>query len=110
MTDAFQEREKGFERKFEFDQELAFRVQARRDKLLGLWVAARLGLSATEAGAYAQEVTASNFDHAGDGDMIAKIIGDMKTKHLAISELEISRKLAEFHLEAKRQIKGEGQR
>src|SRR4051812_43682334 len=99
MTDAFQDREKGFERKFEFDQELAFRIQARRDNLLGLWVAAKLGLPAAEAQAYAKEVTASNFDHAGDGDMIAKIIADMKAKSLPISELEISRKLAEFHLE-----------
>ena len=107
MSDAFNDREKGFERKFEFDQELDFRIQARRDKLLGLWIAAKLGLSGDAAESYAKDVTASNFDHPGDGDMIAKITGDMKAKQLALSELEISRKLAEFHIEAERQIKGE---
>jgi hypothetical protein len=107
MSDAFNDREKGFERKFEFDQELEFRIQARRDKLLGLWVAAKFGLSGGEAEIYAKDVTASNFDHPGDGDMIAKIIGDMKARRLPISELEISRKLAEFRIEAEKQIKGE---
>ena len=107
MSDAFNDREKGFERKFEFDQELEFRVQARRDKLLGGWVAAKLGKTGASVDAYANDVAAANFDHPGDGDMIAKILRDLKAEQVAVSELEITRKLAEFRIEAEKQIKGE---
>ena len=70
MSDGFQDREKGFERKYELDQAQQFRVASRRDKLFGLWLAEKLGLVGEEAEQYAKDVVASNMDTPGDDDMI----------------------------------------
>src|SRR5437870_3015564 len=107
MTDAFSEREKGFERKFELDQDVQFRIQARRDRLLGMWIAAKLGKTGGDAEDYAKEVVASNFERPGDGDMIGKVVADLKDRAIPVTEVEIARKLAEFHVQAEQQIKGE---
>jgi hypothetical protein len=72
----FNEREKGFERKFEQEQELAFKVKARRDKLLGVWAAERLGLAGDAALRYAQEVMQSDLQRHGSDDIVAKICAD----------------------------------
>ena len=69
----FDEREKSFEKKFELDQELQFKVKARRNKLLGLWAAGLLGKTGADAEAYAKEVVAADFEEAGDTDVLRKV-------------------------------------
>lgn len=92
----FDERERSYEAKFALDEELRFKATARRDRHLGVWVAGQLGLSGAAAEDYAKEVVRSDFKHAGDGDVIAKVLGDLKAKGIAIDEHELQRKLIEF--------------
>lgn len=82
----FDKREKGFEEKHRRDQEMNFKVQARRNKLLGLWAADKLGLTEAEGEAYAKEVVKSDFDEPGDDDVLRKVHGDLEGKGLDISE------------------------
>jgi hypothetical protein len=72
----FDKREEGFEKKYALDEEQKFKAEARRNKLLGLWVAEKLGMSGDEANAYAREVVAADFEEAGDGDVVRKVMGD----------------------------------
>ena len=104
MADTFQKREKGFERKYEMDQDLEFRVHARRDKLLGLWLAEHFGLSGDDAKDYAIEVVDSNFERPGDEDLIEKVMADIAEKKAAIDEKELRAKFAELLHEAYDQI------
>ena len=76
----FDKREEGFEKKFALDEELAFKANARRNKLLGMWVAEKLGLSGAEAEAYAKSVVASDFEEAGDHDVFRKVRADLDAK------------------------------
>ena len=69
----FDKREEGFEKKFAIDEELKFKANARRNRLLGLWAADKLGLSGAEADAYAKEVVVADFEEAGDDDVFRKI-------------------------------------
>jgi len=73
----FNDREKSFEKKFEKDQELQFKVNARRNKLLGLWAAGLMGKSGADAEAYAKEVVVADFEKPGDSDVIAKLVKDL---------------------------------
>lgn len=82
----FDKREKGFEEKHRRDQELNFKVQARRNKLLGNWAAEKLGLDGAAAEAYAKEVIASDFDEPGDDDVLRKVLGDLEAKGVETSE------------------------
>lgn len=104
MTDAFQDREKGFERKYQLDSEQEFKVQARRDKLLGHWLAERFGLSGAEEEAYVIEVVDSNFDKPGDDDMLDKVKADIAARGADIDDTELMAKLSECHVEAHKQI------
>jgi hypothetical protein len=74
---SMKDREEGFERKFAFDEELRFKAMARRNKLLGLWVAEKLGKTGADADAYAKEVVMSDFEEAGDEDVFRKVRGDL---------------------------------
>ena len=76
----FDKRQEGFERKFAHDEELKFKAEARRNKLLGLWAAELLGLSGDDADAYAREVIESDFDEPGDDDVLRKVHGDFTAK------------------------------
>ena len=76
----FDDRERAFESKFAHDAELQFRVEARRNKLLGLWAAELLGKTGAEAEAYAAEVVKSDFREAGDADVLEKVAGDLSGK------------------------------
>lgn len=107
MSDAFQERQKGFERKYQLDQEQAFKVGARRDKLFGQWLAGKLGKSGDAAEAYAKEVVASNFEKPGDDDMLAKVRKDIAAAGVKIDDNELIAKLHAVHEDAARQIAGE---
>ncbi len=100
----FDKREKVFEDKYKHDQELQFRVEVRRNKLLGLWVAELLGLSGTDAEAYAKEVVKADFEEPGDADVIRKIQGDAAPKNIDLSEHRIRKKMDEMTVIAKEQI------
>lgn len=101
----FDEREKAFENKFKRDQELQFKVRARRNKLLGLWAAGKLGVGDAEA--YARDVVGADFQKPGEDDVVEKIVGDAKTKGKALSEADVRREMERLMAEAKRQIMGE---
>lgn len=100
----FDDRENAFENKYAHDEQMRFRAEARRNKLLGLWVAGILGKSEDEAAAYAKEVVASDFQEAGDEDVFRKVAGDLGDK---ADTATIRGKMAELMIEAKRQIMSE---
>jgi hypothetical protein len=101
----FDKREEGFEKKFALDEEQKFKAEARRNKLLGLWVADKLGMSGEEANAYAREVVAADFEEAGDGDVVHKVTGDLTAKGIAMSEAELRAKMDELMAQAIMQVK-----
>jgi hypothetical protein len=99
----FDKREEGFERKFAVDEELKFKAQARRNKLLGLWVAEKLGISGDAATAYAREVVAADFE-AGDHDVVHKVMKDLAAKGEAITESDLEDKMSELMVQAIAQV------
>ncbi len=103
----FNDREKAFEDKYKHDQELQFKVEVWRNKLLGLWVAEMLGLSGADAEAYAKEVVAADFEEPGDADLIRKIQGDTQPKNIDLSEHRLRKKMDELVAVAKEQIMSE---
>ena len=105
---SFDKREKGFEDKFAHDEELKFKATARRNKLLGLWAAEKLGLSGPAAEIYAKEVVIADFEEAGDNDVFRKIRNDFDGKKIAIGDQEISRTMDELLAKAVEQIKASG--
>jgi hypothetical protein len=103
--ESFSDRAKGFEAKFKRDQELAFRITARRNKLFGLWAATRLGLPAGDAAqAYAMTVIAADFEAPGDDDVIRKVLADLVDKGIAVTEAELRTELARADAEARAQL------
>ena len=100
----FDEREKGFEQKYKHDQELQFKVNARRNKLLGLWAAEQMGLSGTAADAYAKEVVQADFETPGDADVIAKVVKDLNAKGRQVSEAQVRKHLEHLLAVAKEQL------
>ena len=101
----FDERGEGFQRKFALDEELQFKATARRNKLLGLWAAEKLGLSGPDADAYAKDVVKSDIVEAGEEDVFRKIRGDFDAKGVAQSDHQIRRTMAELMQDAATQIK-----
>ena len=101
----FDKREDGFERKYALDEELKFKAEARRNKLLGLWVAEKLGKSGTDADAYAKEVVAADFEEAGDADVVRKVIGDLTANNIAMTDAQIHAKMDELMAQAVAQVK-----
>ena len=104
----FEDREKGFEAKFTHDQEQRFKIAARRNRLLGLWAAERLGLAGAEAEAYAKQVVMADFEKPGDDDVIAKVVGDLKAKGIAISPGVVRAELEKFAQVARDQMMKKG--
>jgi hypothetical protein len=100
----FDEREKSSERKFQYDQELSFKIKARRDKLLGLWAAECLGLAGEEAQVYARAVLQSDLEKPGVDDIVAKICGDFKKRGVAHDETRVRVELDRCAAEAKKQL------
>ena len=103
----FDKRQEGFEKKFAHDEETRFKVMARRNKLLGLWVAEKLGLTGEAADTYAQDVVASDFVEAGDHDVLRKVMADLKAKSVDLSEHRVRRHMDELLDVAKKQISGQ---
>ncbi|MBU3733509.1 MAG: DUF1476 domain-containing protein [Candidatus Fonsibacter sp.] len=98
----FNDREKGFERKFANDQEVEFKISAKRNKLLGTWVASILNLNEEQKKNYITEVIKSDFQEAGDEDVFKKIKKDLEGKN--IQDTEIRQKMSEFLEAAKKEI------
>lgn len=98
------DRQKGFENKFAHDQELQFKATARRNKLLGLWAAEKMGMTDDEAAEYGKAVVKADFEEAGDEDVFRKIRGDFDAKKVDQSDHQIRRTMEELMGEAVRQI------
>jgi hypothetical protein len=101
----FDKREEGFEKKFALDADQKFKAEARRNKLLGLWAAEKLGIAGDAANAYAKEVVSSDFEESGDGDVVRKVLGDLTAKGVAMSEPELRVKMDELMATAVMQVK-----
>jgi hypothetical protein len=99
-------REEGFEKKFALDEEQKFKAEARRNKLLGLWAAEKLGLTGDAAASYAKEVVAADFEVSGDSDVLGKVSRDLADK--GVSEQQIRVKMDELVAVAVSQIKAGG--
>jgi len=106
MTD-FKDRERGEEAKYAFDEENAFKIAARRNRLLGEWAAELMSLTEEETDAYAKAVVQADFEEAGDEDVIRKLLGDLTAAGCDVTEAEIRAKLEERMIEARRQLMGE---
>ncbi len=100
----FDDRKDAFEAKFAHDEEMAFRVTARRNKLTGIWAAAKMGLTAEETDSYAKSVVQADFEEAGDEDVIRKLMGDLTAAGAETSDDEVRAILAEKTIEARRQL------
>lgn len=100
----FDDRERGFETKFAHDQEMVFRVTARRNRLVGVWAAELMGLTAEETDAYAKAVVQADFEEAGDEDVIRKLLGDLVSAGVDIDEGRIRAVLEDKTVEARRQL------
>jgi len=96
------DREKAFENKFAHDQELRFKAEARRNKLIGLWAAGLLGKADPDA--YAKEVIAADFEEAGDEDVIRKVMGDLAAGGVSITDEELRAKMVDFLGQAIEQV------
>lgn len=101
----FDKREEGFEKKYALDEEQKFKAEARRNKLLGLWVAEQLGLSGDAASSYAKEVVAADFEEAGDADVVRKVTQDLAAKGVTLTEPQIRSKMDELFAQAVMQVK-----
>lgn len=106
MTD-FSDRQRAEEAKFAMDNETAFKVAARRNRLLGEWAAGEMKLTQEEADAYKKAVVQADFEEAGDEDVIRKLLGDLTASETDISESDIRAKLEECAVEARRQLMSE---
>jgi hypothetical protein len=100
----FNEREKAFESKFQHDEELRFKAEMRRNKLVGLWAAGEMGISGEEAEAYAKTVVEADFEEPGHEDVIRKVLGDFEAKGVEISDHLLRRKMDELLTVAMEQI------
>jgi hypothetical protein len=100
----FDDREKAFENLYARDQEMQFRVIARRNRLLGAWAANLMGLTDVEAESYAKDVVRADFEEAGDEDVIRKLLGDLTSAGVEIEEARIREALDHKAVEARRQL------
>ena len=102
----FDERERAFETKFARDEEMAFRIVARRNRLLGQWAASLMRLTPEETDAYAKAVVHAEFEEAGDEDVIRKLLGDLEAAGVETGDAEVRRALDDQTVEARRQLMG----
>jgi len=100
----FDDRERAFENKYARDQEMQFKITARRNRLLGAWAAGLMGLNEAEAEAYAKDVVRADFEESGDEDVIRKLLGDLTSAGVDIDDATIREMLDEKSAEARRQF------
>jgi len=98
----FDDRERAFESQYARDQEMQFKIVARRNRLLGQWAAKKMGLTEAEADAYARDVIRADFEEAGDEDVIRKLLGDLTSAGVEVSESDIRQALDHKTVEARR--------
>jgi len=103
----FDDREKSFEKKFQHDQELQFKVNARKNKLLGLWAAGELGKSGADAEAYAKEVVMADFEKPGDSDIVHKLMKDFAAAGKPLEDHTIRKQAERLLPVAKQQVMSE---
>lgn len=103
----FSDKERAEEAKYARDEEMQFRVAARRNRLLGAWAAEKMRLTAAEADAYGKEVIQADFEEAGDEDVIRKVLGDLTAAGVEVDEAEIRAALEAKSIEARRALMGE---
>ena len=101
---SFSDREKEFEARFKHDEELKFKAEMRRNKLLGLWAAELMGITGDAADAYAREVIEADFEEVGDEDVFRKVHGDLSAKGLDVSEHQVRKHMEDLMGEARQQI------
>ena len=100
----FDDRERAFETKFARDEEMLFRITARRNRLLGQWAAGLMKLTSAEADAYAKAVVQAEFEEAGDEDVIRKLLGDLTAAGVDIDDATVRKALSHKMVEARRQL------
>ena len=103
MTD-FNDRQRGEEAKYAFDEENAFKLAARRNRLLGHWAAQQMALTAEETDSYAKSVVQADFEEAGDDDVVRKVLNDLVVAGTNVGEADVRNALAECESEARRQL------
>jgi hypothetical protein len=103
----FDKRKEGYERKFALDEEFRFKSTARRNRLLGVWAAEKLGLAGEEAQAYAKSVVKADLAQPGDADVLQKVKADFEARGVAQSEHQIRRTMDELMEQAVQQIESE---
>lgn len=101
----FDDREKGFERKFALDQEQEFKASARRNRMLGEWAAGLMGLAEDRVATYAQAVVRSDLEQPGEEDVLRKVFEDLKGSGVQVSEGEVRMKMDEFLAQAREQVR-----
>ena len=101
---SFDDRERAFETKFAHDEQMKFRIIARRNRLLGEWAARQMGLSEAESESYAKDVVRADFEEAGDNDVIRKVLGDLTAAGIDCDEEKIVEALKNKEVDARRQI------
>jgi hypothetical protein len=100
----FDDREKEFEARFKHDQELRFKVTARRNRLVGLWAAERMGLTGSDADTYAKSVVEAEFGKGGDKHVVEKVIGDLGAKGHTVTAAQVQFELDHFAVQARQQL------
>jgi hypothetical protein len=100
----FDDRKRAFEAKYARDEEMQFRITARRNRLLGEWAARQMGLSEAETESYAKDVVRSDFEEAGEHDVIRKVLGDLTAANIECDEDMVREALRNKEIEARRQI------
>jgi hypothetical protein len=100
----FDNRENAFENKFARDEDMSFRITARRNRLVGQWAAAKMGLTVEETDSYSKSVVQADFEEAGDEDVIRKLLGDLTAAGVETSDEEVRKALSDQAVEARRQL------
>ena len=100
----FDKREEAFEKKFVIDEDLKFKAAARRNKLLGLWAAEKLGLAGAEAASYAREVVTAEFEEGGAEAVVTKVMTDLAAKNVSVNEEDVRTRMNELMAQAVAQV------
>lgn len=104
MADVFKDREKGYEAKYKLDEERRFKVEARRNRLVGEWAAGKLGLSGVQASDYVKQIVRADFESPGHEDLVRKIAADFKNKNVKIGEGDIRSEMERLFVVAVEQV------
>jgi len=107
MSDVLKDREQSYEAKMKLDEETKFKAEARRNKMIGLWVAEKFGLSGDEAAAYAKEVIDADFEEAGSDDVVRKIMVDCAERSIDLTEENLKKEMDRCYATALDEIKNQ---